>query len=372
MSGRHYGMDWLRIAAFALLILYHIGMIYVPWDFHVNARAPQDWLHYPMLALNPWRLSLLFLVSGFASRYLLEKLRAPGAFARSRSKRLLLPLLSGIAVLVPIQPWVELVTKHGYADGFWHFWFFEYFAAQQLHGIILPTWNHLWFVAYLLVYTLIFAGCAVLVGQNGERLQSAFDEMFSGARLLIVPIAWLFCVRALLFPHFGETHMLVGDWAAHATYGFAFFFGAGLARSEAVWSAIRQGWLRLALGAAIAGICFLWVEWTQTGQGIATFRSIYAWSAILACVALFDRFANRDHPILVRLSEAVFSFYLIHQSGIILCFWWLGPFALPQMAEFVLLVVMTGLICWLFYRLGHFVPALRPLIGLPQARVQAR
>jgi len=30
-STRHYGMDWLRIGAFALLILYHIGMYFVPW-----------------------------------------------------------------------------------------------------------------------------------------------------------------------------------------------------------------------------------------------------------------------------------------------------------------------------------------------------
>jgi glucan biosynthesis protein C len=27
---RHFGMDWLRIGAFALLILYHIGMVFVP------------------------------------------------------------------------------------------------------------------------------------------------------------------------------------------------------------------------------------------------------------------------------------------------------------------------------------------------------
>ena len=33
---RHFGMDWLRIGAFALLILYHIGMVFVPWNFHVK------------------------------------------------------------------------------------------------------------------------------------------------------------------------------------------------------------------------------------------------------------------------------------------------------------------------------------------------
>ncbi|RYD20313.1 MAG: acyltransferase, partial [Lysobacteraceae bacterium] len=47
---RHYGMDWLRIGAFALLILYHIGMVFVPWNFHVKSLHVEDWVRLPMLA----------------------------------------------------------------------------------------------------------------------------------------------------------------------------------------------------------------------------------------------------------------------------------------------------------------------------------
>ena len=34
-STRLYFLDWLRIGAFALLIVYHVGMVYVSWDFHI-------------------------------------------------------------------------------------------------------------------------------------------------------------------------------------------------------------------------------------------------------------------------------------------------------------------------------------------------
>ena len=30
---RQYGLDWLRIGAFGLQILYHIGMFFVPWGW---------------------------------------------------------------------------------------------------------------------------------------------------------------------------------------------------------------------------------------------------------------------------------------------------------------------------------------------------
>ncbi len=65
-STRHYGMDWLRIGAFALLILYHIGMYFVPWGWHVTIAEPFDWVAIQMLATNGWRLALPFLVSAYA------------------------------------------------------------------------------------------------------------------------------------------------------------------------------------------------------------------------------------------------------------------------------------------------------------------
>ena len=113
---RHYGMDWLRIGAFALLIFYHIGMVFVPWDFHIKTAQPMAWVEIPMLLTNPWRLTLLFVVSGYASRALLSKSAGIRGFLGNRSTRLLIPLVFGMAVVVPPQTWVQLVGQHGYAD----------------------------------------------------------------------------------------------------------------------------------------------------------------------------------------------------------------------------------------------------------------
>jgi hypothetical protein len=68
LTGRQYGLDWLRIEAFALLILFHIGMFFVPWGWHVKAAAPVERAVWPMMAINPWRLMLLFVISGVVSR----------------------------------------------------------------------------------------------------------------------------------------------------------------------------------------------------------------------------------------------------------------------------------------------------------------
>ena len=85
---RHYGMDWLRIGAFGLLILYHIGMVFVPWGFQVKTAHPLAWAEIPMLLTSPWRLTLLFVVSGYASRALRLPMNAPAPPALASSARL--------------------------------------------------------------------------------------------------------------------------------------------------------------------------------------------------------------------------------------------------------------------------------------------
>ena len=51
-------LDWVRIGAFGLLVLYHTGMYYVSWDWHVKSpfagTASEPW----MRLLSPWRLYL--------------------------------------------------------------------------------------------------------------------------------------------------------------------------------------------------------------------------------------------------------------------------------------------------------------------------
>jgi glucans biosynthesis protein C len=67
---RRLDLDWIRIIAFGFLIFYHVGMLFVPWDFHVKSAHIVPGLEPLMLTLNPWRLFLLFLVSGAATRFM--------------------------------------------------------------------------------------------------------------------------------------------------------------------------------------------------------------------------------------------------------------------------------------------------------------
>lgn len=156
---RLYFLDWLRIGAFGLLVLYHVGMYYVPWPFHVKSPHPVAGLEPWMRLTEPWRMSLIFLVSGAATANLLRGGGALGRRLLRRTRFLLLPLLTGVVLIVPPQTYFEVVQKFGYPDGFLAF-LGRYFSVlsnsrefcegvgTEARCLVMPTWNHLWFLPY--------------------------------------------------------------------------------------------------------------------------------------------------------------------------------------------------------------------------------
>jgi hypothetical protein len=374
MIGRHYGLDWLRVGAFALLIFYHVGMYFVPWGWHVKSDEILPWATVPMFALNPWRLSLLFVVSGYASRAVLAKMAGPGAFARSRTARLMVPTLFAVIFIIPSQPWTELVTQHGYRDSFAFFWLHDYFRFGSLEGIVLPTWQHLWFVVYLWAYTLLLAALlAFIPAPIKAGLMRMGERLLGGWRLLALPFLYLLAVRALLYPIFGETHALVDDWANHAVYVPMFLFGFALAGTQAFWPTIVRWWKLAAFVAAAGYAVFIAVYLGWPGDAVPpqpiillarAGREAQAWGAIIALLGLAHAHWNRDHAARRYLTEAVFPWYIIHQTVIVAVGFWMLGSGLGTAAEFVILIAATALSCWAFYAVGRRIEWLRPFIGL--------
>src|ERR1700736_5493507 len=114
LGERRYDLDWVRVGAFTLLIFYHVGMYYVTWDWHVKSAHASNAIEPLMMLTSPWRLSLLFLVSGVATAHLFERQGIRG-FLGHRSVRLLVPLVFGMGVIGPPQSYLEVVEKVSYA-----------------------------------------------------------------------------------------------------------------------------------------------------------------------------------------------------------------------------------------------------------------
>ena len=370
---RRHDLDWLRIAAFGLLIGYHVGMLYVPWPFHVkSAYEGGPVLMALMLALNPWRLSLLFVISGAATGFMLRGL-GRGALARRRAWRLGVPLLFGMFVVVVPQVYFEVVDAGRYDAGFFSFWG-RYLRGDQSFRTPIPTWNHLWFVAYLLVYTLLAA--ALWPRSRAARaVDPAADTPPSRAllaTLLLGPWAGLWVLRMTLFPRFGSTHALVGDWYNHALFFGMFAFGLLLVQRPRWWRAIDSlRWPALAMavlgGALLITLMLGHPAGAPADPAVVALgragREAQAWGAVLAALGFAQRHLNRDHRWRAYLVDAVFAYYIVHQTALIALAMWLEPLRLGGALEATLVIGGTVVACGVTAEVARRVGWLRPLFG---------
>lgn len=370
-------------------------MYYVPWDWHVNSPRPVAALEPLLLLTNPWRLTLLFLVSGAATRFLLDGhvrqgARASRRFVGARIVRLVPPLLFGMLVIVPPQTYYELhetlqglgvrdPSRSAWLQGFW----VKYVTGSGgwCHAdacLVTPTWNHLWFVAYLLVYTLIVTCLARCAGRALHRLAGTLDRV-EGWRLLAGPILWLALLRLALADRFAITHALTDDWYNHAVSFSAFTFGFMTARSARLRSALVEvRWPALLIGTSawIAWAGYAWAYRADAARPPETLQMVmdvvYAadqWAFIAAALGFGARHLNHDAPALRYLRVGVFPFYIVHQTVIIVVAHELSAFRLPRSVEASLLLAITAIGCVATYELARRLGWLGLLLGVRPQRV---
>jgi peptidoglycan/LPS O-acetylase OafA/YrhL len=381
---RRYDLDWLRIGAFGLLILYHVGMFYVSWDWHVKSSRAGEAIEPLMQLVNPWRLTLLFLISGAATRFMADKLSA-WRLTSSRMGRLWPPLLLAVFVIVPPQAYYEVyeaIEAMGASQSPWlDNFYLKYVSASgnwcDADGcLITPTYNHMWFVAYLIVYTLVLIPLLPLL----RRVPRAVAALISGPGFLLTPWLALFALRATLFPAFGETHAFIDDWYLHPLYFGVFLFGFAIAKHQPFFErCVRWRWAALGLAlAAWASVVAYYAlasdtppEWLRTTfRGV---RELQAWTAIVAAIGFAHRhLRDADGPVRRLLTQAIFPFYLAHQTIIVIAGHHLDDLGLSLWIEAPLLIGATALGCWLFYDAARRVPALRIWVGLPSKTKEIR
>lgn len=365
-AGRLYFLDGLRIGAFGLLIAYHVGMYYVAgWSFHVKSPDPVPGLVPWMRLSEPWRMSLIFLISGAATAGLFRR-GLTGRVLLRRTRFLLLPLLTGVVLVVPPQTYFEVVQKFGYDGGFPAF-LGLYFSH---HGgfcdgskcLVMPTWNHLWFLPYLWVYTVVLYLALTLCPTFARAVASVLASMLGGAGLWLVPMLWFALCRIVLLPRYPQTHALLDDVYAHALYGFAFGLGALFMRMDGIWD--RLGNTRLpALAVALCAWAVLVLvrpPWPQEAMTVAVFQ----WSALTALLGLAVRHLDRDWPGRTMLTEAVYPVYIVHQTVLILLSQALRGWHMSTATEALFLTGLTGAISYGFYRFIRGQALLRPWFGL--------
>jgi glucans biosynthesis protein C len=370
---RHYGMDWLRIAAFAILIFYHSALYFGPHAWVVRADHTYEWLSVPLAFISPWRLLILFTVSGFATAIMIAKMDGIFAFFKERSLRLLLPLFFGITVLIPPQSWVRVVTANGYNHGFLQFVRDHYFRFSTFEGHTFPHWEHLWFLGYLWAYTGLLLVFIAAVPRWQKLLSSVSQFLSRGSRVLYIPIAFLVFSHLALLKLGLNSFGMFDDWVGDSHYLPAFIFGFALAVHPPLWKAIANNWRKSIITAAFSYMfitlaLYKYHSAEQMPQVVMALNiaadNIMGWSVMIALLHAANVALNHDHKWRQPLARAVFPAYLVHQTVIVMIGYWLLWYNLPAPIVFAVIIGAVVAASYVAYQLGSRLPLAGKVLGV--------
>jgi len=373
MPRRRYDLDWLRVGVFGLLILFHSGMFYVAnWGWHAKSTYQSAFLENIMLIVEPWRMPILWLIAGISIRFILAKVPA-WRFVFMRSLRLLLPLLFGVLVVVPPQLYVEMTMKGELSMSYWQFLqvFFTYdhpIFANYRWGI----WphidvNHLWFLRSLWKYSLVILLLAPVL--NSKWIENALQWLFRQHNLVAISLA----VLPIFLIHI--------NWDIHsARYPLGFtlmLYGYLIGWNPAFWQRLTHQIKPLLLASAVCFAIFITfynLVWVHAFQGKQVSENlmimgmlVYSLLRVLGVLTVFAigfKYFNRKSKSLGYLNEAVYPFYILHQSIIVVAGYQLSQFALGPVWEPILLILITIIACFAGFELILRVELLRPFFGL--------
>jgi len=353
MNGRLYYVDWLRVAAFAILILYHCSVAFFP-DFKwlLKSAETSETLGLAMEFPRAWRLALLFFISGMGTWFAFRS--SPGTtFLRDRAVRLGVPLIFAMCVVVVPQVWYERLYEDGYQGSFLAFWAQRYFTEGKYPDGNF-TWAHMWFVAYLLVMALFcYPVMTALVHPSMRRFADWFE------RTARSPGVYLFFLLPLvlnlaLTPFFPRaTNALYNDGAWFASW--ASWFGLGFLFSRHHRAIIEAVVRRRHLSAGLAAIITLVLydlSWTAGADSlVGTYENqtaVYklltfalAWTMILALVGYGALHLNHKSAALTWLNHKIFPLYIVHQTVIVAALYHVLPMHAGVVEKVLLVTAAT-------------------------------
>lgn len=210
---RKYYIDNIRILCILLLFPFHTAMIFnglgENWYIHSeNTLLLADIIN---ISLSPWWMSGLFVLAGISTVYSLKH-RTALEYRRERYKKLIIPFLSALALIVPVQGFL--------ADKY----FFNYKVNYLTHFstfLSLTDWSgydghftpgHTWFILYLFIISILLLPFLIWYKNKPTKI--------NGDSLTIPKIIPMFIIPLITKPLLNIGDQSIGKFATYFLLGY--------------------------------------------------------------------------------------------------------------------------------------------------------
>jgi len=338
-ADRLHSLDALRAFALLLGIFFHGAAGYVenfPSAFWPWREPSSVTLGVYFFVSHIFRMSLFFMLAGFFGRLVIER-RGMRAFITDRSRRILLPLVAGLPIVL---------VSTGLLGGLGTFLGGGLDALTMLQPAAPPAggaappaqstfpWIHLWFLYYLLIFyagsLVLRAACDAWLDRSGH-LRRALDVIVRfalsgawGAALIGLPLAAYYATLEGWSSWTGlpAPLALLPQASSLVGYGTAFGFGWLAHRQMNRLLALEHQWfVFLPLAVALSTVALYLggttprFQPTLEGRDLLVYCSVYfvaMWCWIFGLTGAAVRFVSSESPLRRYVADSSYWLYLMH------------------------------------------------------------
>ena len=361
-SNRQSYLDWLRIFSIIAVFFLHSGMAFVEeWEWHLKNTETSNLLMEINFWLGRFRMPLLFFISGTVTYFMLQR-RSSGSFIGLRFRRLFIPLVFGILVIVPPQVYMERLTQ-GFKGNLADFYPTVFSTGAYPAGNF--SWHHLWFIVYLFLYDILFAPLFKwMMSEKGRERLAFFNKLANRKWIYLLPVPGVIAYTAMSRP-FPETHDLIHDWGRHVYWLFFLITGFTCINFPKLMESLERN-RRTSFLFAFASILLInYLRWNnlEPDEVLPNWQSDYrtylfialfpltAWGWIFTFIGYGKRYLNKKHSVLNYVNEAVYPFYILHQTIIVIVVFYVIRTNEPVLNKFLFTFITSFALVMCIYHL---------------------
>lgn len=364
---RYAELDWLRVILIIAVFIHHVLMPFNGDDWHIMNTDSSKLLDDIMVYFEQLRLPVLFLIAGAGSLLMLNK-QPSTRFINSKVKRLLVPLLLAMIVVIPPQSYFEAPEQ------FTSLWDAYHQRMWQFDN------KHLWFIEFLIIFMLLAVPVrGLIVAQSAQPYLDYIEGLLQRRAALMLMGGVVVAVRCslkLVYP--GQTGSI--ENLSVSVFYFLFFVSGMLFISRAaIWYALRR-YRRLHLNCFIVSSLLFYIYYLGdfSAIGSLTLRwqiwwalcTLVSWSGMLTMLGYAGQYLQTSPALLRQTIELIYPFYILHQTIIVALAFYIVQWnaGIPAKATSLLLLSLLAT-CSICYALIRPFNILRLSFGLkPQQR----
>lgn len=359
-------IDWIRNIGVLLLFIFHTASIftyYEPWYVWSDSKSWLATMIY--IFCIPWHMPILFFLAGASSKFSLDN-RSHKGYIGERIKRLLIPFIIGMLILVPPQGYFARVSRGKPVDSFFQEWKYFWTTISNIpyDGALGPA--HLWFIIYLFFISLI--GLMVIKGLKKE-----------GISKILVKLKCKLIGKYSLF--FTTTIFFIADMTPLAIaqkniliFLVVFLFGYAAYDDNECLEYIDNNKgksliITLIVFLIYTGVILHFYNLNNNGNIalkiiLSLTRNIIMITTITTIVGYGRKYLTMGGKVLSYLNKACFPVYIIHQTVIVIIGYYMLNYNLPILASFSIIIISSVLATFVIYEIFKRIKVVRFLVGI--------